>query len=370
MILNARGWARRRSEDASRTPASPRPHRPRAPILETLESRRLLSAYLGPSAKLSVTTSAGAFLIQVTGPGAVKVQPAGHGMIDLTAYGTTTASTITITQTQQRFHFPNQLLAIQTFTVRSRQLSGLVATPAQLDGRMTPLTNSMNNLDIGGLGPKAQVNIAGGLGELSASSIILGPNGYVSIAQGINAVAPPPGQSGSFTLGAVTIGTMDLSGGQFAIGADSTLPITVQGNLTVGQGGEFSIGRDEVGSITVGGSLVVDSGGQFVVGRNLNNLTVGGNLIVGPSGSGIAANGALNGLTVKGYFMGQGGTANPSAIDLGVGLNLSGLTIQSGVTGLGGLINANIRAGGNVSGVDIIYGAYKSTIRANASMST
>jgi hypothetical protein len=51
-------------------------------------------------------------------------------------------------------------------------------------------------------------------------------------------------------------------------------------------------------------------------------------------------------------------------------LNLSGLTILSGVTGQGGLIGANIRAGGSVSGVDIPYGTYKSTIKSNASMAT
>jgi hypothetical protein len=370
MILNALGWARTRSVDARSTPVWPRPNRSRTPLLEPLESRRLLSQYLGPSTKLPLTTSAGEFLIQVSGPGAVRVQPAGDGMLDLTAYGTTAASTVTITQTQQRYHFPSQLLAIRNFVVRSRQLGGLVATPALFDGRMTTVTNFVNNLDVGALGPLARVDIADGLGELTASSVVLGPLGSVSIAEGINAPSPTPGPSGSYTLGAVTINTLSLSGGQFAIGADSTLPITIQGNFTISQDGQFSIGRDEDGGLTVGGSLVVESGGQFLVGRNLNDVTVGGNLIIGPGGSGIAVNGALDGLTVNGYFQGQGGTANPSAIDLGVGLNLSALTILSGVTGQGGLINANIHAGGSVSGVDIPYGIYKSTIQANSSMTT
>jgi hypothetical protein len=338
-------------------------------MLETLESRRLL-AYLGPSTKLPVTTSAGEFLIQVTGPGAVSVQPAGNGAISLKAYGTTAASIITITQTQQRYHFPNQLLEIQGFIVRSRQLGGLSASPAELDGRMTTLTNSMNNFDVGGLGPNARIDIVGGLGEMNATSIDLGSRGFVSIGEGINVHPRGPVRSTSYTLGTVSIGTMSLNGGQFAIGSDAAQPITIQGNLTVSQGGQFSIGRDETGSLAVGGSLELDSGGQLLVGRNLNNLTVGGNLIIGPGGSGIAVNGALNGLTVNGYFQGQGGTANPSAIDLGVGLNISGLTILSGVTGKGGLIGANIRAGGSISGVSIPYGTYQSTIQANASMPT
>ena len=83
------------------------------------------------------------------------------------------------------------------------------------------------------------------------------------------------------------------------------------------------------------------------------------------SDSGIAVNGALNGLTVNGYFQGQAGTANPSVIDLGVGLNLNNLTILGGVPGQGGLINANIRAGGSISNVNIAYGSINSTIQPN-----
>jgi hypothetical protein len=368
MILNTRGRTRTRSGYSSGTPASPRLNRSRAPILEALESRRLL-AYLGPSTKLPVTTSTGEYLIQVAGPGAVSVQPAGQGTINLTVYGTTTASTITITQIQPRYHIPGQFLVIRHLFVRTRQLGGLTATPMELDGRMTPLTNSMNNLDVGELGPDARVDLVGGLDELSATSVVLGPLGSVSIGQGINTASPTPVQSASFTLGTVTFGTMSLNGGRFAIGADTTQPITVQGNLTVSQSGQFLIGRDEAGSLTVGGSLAVDSGGQFLVGRNLDDLTVSGNLIIGPA-SGIAVEGEVNDLTVNGYFQGQGGTTNPSAIDLGVGLNISGLTILSGVPGQGGLINANIRAGGSIGGVDIPYGAYKSTIQSSTSMAT
>jgi len=40
------------------------------------------------------------------------------------------------------------------------------------------------------------------------------------------------------------------------------------------------------------------------------------------------------------------------------------------VAGQGGLINANIRAGGSVSGVDIPYGTFKSTIRSKTAMPT
>ena len=84
----------------------------------------------------------------------VKAHPAVHGAIDLTAYGTTADTTITITQTKPRYHFPNQLLMIHNLAVRSGQLGGLEALPIELNGRMTPMTNSVNTLDIGPQGPR------------------------------------------------------------------------------------------------------------------------------------------------------------------------------------------------------------------------
>ncbi len=370
MIPDTRRWAAFRYADSRHAHASMRRSRFTTPALECLESRRLLSLYTGASANLPVVATAGAFLVQVSGPGVVKAHPAAHGTIDLTAYGTTADSTITITQTKPRYHFANQLLMIHDLVVRSGQLGGLDALPAELNGRMTPLTNSVNNFDIGALGPRAQVTIDGSLGEMTVSAIDLGPTGRVSIAQGINAATPTPNQSGLLTLGAVTIGTMTLDGGRFVIGGDAALPTTIQGNMTVSQDGQFSIGRDEESSFTIEGSLLLASGGQFLVGRNLNNLTVDGNVIVSPSSSGIAVDGALNGLTVDGYVQGQGGTSAPSAVDLGVGLNLTSLIILGGISGQGGLINANIRAGGTVSGVDIAYGTSNSTIQSNTSMTT
>ncbi len=361
-----------RIADSARGATSLRRGRSAVPVVEAMESRRLLSVYAGPSAHLPVVSRGGAFLVQVSdGPGVVKVSPATNGAVDLTAYGTTAATTITITQTQPRFHFANQLLAIQNLVIRSGQLGGLSATAAELTGKMTPLTNSVNNFDIGALGARAQVNIAGSVGEMTVSNIDLGPTGRVLIADGLNNSETTPSQSGSSTtLGVVSIGTLSLDGGRFAIGGDSTLPITIQGDLSISQDGLLSIGRDEDSTFTVDGAILLNSGGQMLVGRNLNDLTVVGNVIVNPSGSGIAVDGALNSLTVDGFFQGHGGTSNPSAIDLGVGLNLSGLTILGAVSGQGGLIDANIRAGGSVSGVDVAYGSYNSTIQSNASMAT
>jgi hypothetical protein len=319
-----------------------------------MEDRRLLSFFSGPTAIRPLIAPAGAFLVQVSGPGVVKVHPTAGGAIDLTAYGTNTDSTITITQTKPRLHFANQLLAIHSLVVRSGQLGGLEASVAALTGRMTPLTDSINILDLGAFEPKAQLDIAGSVGAMSVSSINLGPTGHVEISGDLNTFR----QSGPMTIGAMT-----LDGGRFEVGRDSLEAIAVAGDLSVTHDGLFAIGRDQDGSFTIDGSLLAESGGQILIGRNLGDLTVNGNLIVSPSGSGIAVDGALNGLTVNGYFQGQGGTSAPTAIDLGVSLNLTSLVILGGISGQGGLINANIRAGGSISGLDIAYGTVNSTIR-------
>ena len=196
---------------------------------------------------------------------------------------------------------------------------------------------------------------------MSVSTIDLGPTGHVEITGDLNSFA----QTGPMTIGAVT-----LDGGRFTVGRDSLESIAISGDLTISQDGQLAIGRDQNGTFTVNGSVLLSTGGQLIVGRNLGDLSVNGNLIVGPSGSGIAVDGALNGLTIDGYFQGQGGTSTPSAIDLGVGLNLTSSSILGGVSGQGGLIHANIRAGGSISGVDIAYGTYQSTIQANSSMPT
>jgi hypothetical protein len=331
--------------------------------VECLEGRALLSFYTGPSANRPVHSSAGAFFVQVNGPGVVNVHPAGKGAINLIAYGTTPATTLTITQVRPRWHFPNQLLPINALIVRSGQLGGLDAPSAELTGQMSPLIGSVSSLDLGAIGPAARVDINGDLGALNVSSVDLGPTGHVEIAGDLGSSASSTSSSGLSTLGAMMVGSMNLDRGRFLVGRDALAPITIQRDLTITQDGSLSIGRDLAGSLTVGGSLILANGGQIVVGRNLDNLAVNGNLRVSPGGSGIAVGGALNGLTVNGYFQGQGGTAAPSAIDLGVGLNLSGLTILGGLSGQGGLINANIRAGGSVSQVDIVYGTVNSTIR-------
>ncbi len=362
------GWNRvRRCEGLAHwlrlvRPESRSRNRRGVPAIEPLERRQLLSFYTGPSANRPVLASGGAFLVQVEGTGVVKVHPAGHGAIELVAFGTDTSSTITITQVQPRWHAANRLLAIQKLIVVSGQLGSLDAAPAKLTGKMAPLTEPMTTFDLGALGPDAQVDINGGVENFDVTTVDLGPTGHVALMAG----SGTSGASASFA-----VGTMTLDGGQFTIGGDADAALSIQGGLTASHDGEFSVGRDVLAGLTVGGSVELDTGGQISIGRNVNGLSINGNLIVSPaspgvpSGSGISVGGALNDFVVGGYFQGQGGTATPTAFDLGVGLDLTGLDIQGGISGVGGLVNANIRAGSAITSENIPYGSVNSTIQPN-----
>jgi hypothetical protein len=337
-----------------------------APAIEALEGRRLLSAYTGPSAVRNILSSGGVFRIEVEqGPGVFKVHPAGKGAIDLTAYGTNADTTLSISQVRPRYHFPSQLLSIHTLTVTSGELGGLDASAAKLTGIMTPLMNTMQSLTLGELGPGARVEVDGSVGVMAVSTINLGPTGLVSISGGLNTAEPTGSTSTASLIGVMTIGSLNLDGGRFLIGQDSLAPISILDNMTISHDGLFSVGRDLDDSLTVNGNLELDSGGQLMVGRNLSELTVNGNVIVNPSGSGIVVNGVLGDMVVEGLFQGQGGTAAPTFFDLGVGLTINGLSILGGNTAQDSLINANIRAGGSISGVDIAYGTVNSTIQPN-----
>jgi hypothetical protein len=338
------------------------------PALERLESRQLLSVFTGPSRVRSVQSSGGTFLIQVSGPGVIKENSAGRSGIDLSAFGTTSATTINISQVRPRWHFPSQYLVLNKVRITSGQLGGLDAGFSELNGKMTPLNSSLSTLELGSIGPKAQIDIDGSVGTMTVSQVNLGPTGHVVISGQLNSADSTNSTSSSGLTdltGLMTIGTFTIDGGQFVIGEDSMAPIAVTGNMNISHDGLFSVGRDLDDSLSVNGNLVLGTGGQIFVGRNLDDLTVNGNVIVNPSGSGIVVNGALGDLSVSGIFQGQGGTSTPTLFDLGVGLSISGLTIRGGTTSQDGLINANIRAGGSITGVDITYGSVNSTIQPN-----
>jgi hypothetical protein len=359
MIVLARPSGRRPSGNAPRREQAERrrgDRRRSMPALEALENRELLSFYTGPARVRPVLAAQGAFLIQVAGPGAVEVHPASGGGIDLKIFGTSTSSTVTISLEQPRPHFSTGLLPINQLVVTSGQLGSLEAPDVDLTGKMSALSGSMSTLELGGVGPKAQVDVSGGVGTLDIQTVNLGPTGHVAITNDL---------SGGEADSAITIGTMNLNGGLFEIGPDADGTLSILGSVGIHHNGLLFITRDLGGTSTIGGSVTLDTGGQIRVGRNLSDLTITGDLVVSPLGSGISVGGALNDLTINGYFQGQGGTSAPTAFDLGVGLNLTGLSILGGVTGVAGLINANIRAGGSITGVNIPYGISNSTIQPN-----
>ena len=218
----------------------------------------------------------------------------------------------------------------------------------------------MNTLEIGTIGPEAQVDVNGSVGTMSVSSIDLGPTGHVAITGDVNTIA----QSGPMTIGAVTI-----DGGRFSIGRDSLASIAINGDVSISKDGKLSIGRDQDGTFTVTARWCSARGAarhrpQPAAWRSRATSSSS------RAAAGSPIDGALQSLTVAGYVEGQGGTSAPAAVDLGVGLNLSNLTILGGISGQGGLINANVRAGGTVTGVSIAYGTFNSTIQSNAAMPT
>ena len=154
------------------------------PAMEDLEGRRLLSLYSGPSAIRPVFSSAGVFLIDVGGPGVVKVHPAGHGAIDLSAFGTTADSTISVTLVRPRWHFASHFLPIHNVIVKSGQLGSLDAPQVKLTGTMTPLNNSVIDLTLGGLGPGARLDVNGSVGDMTVATVDLGPTGHVVVSGG------------------------------------------------------------------------------------------------------------------------------------------------------------------------------------------
>ncbi len=326
-----------------------------APVLEGLEDRRMLSAYTGPSIGRTIRSVGGVFRIQVVGQGVLKVHSGGgQGAIDLSLFGTSSDSTVNITQVKPPLHSPSRYLVLNKVTVATHQLGGLDAPEVELNGTITEFNNSVNTLAFGSIGPDTQLDVNGDVGTLSAGQVNLGPTGHIIISGRLNTTN---------LTDSLTIGGFTIDGGRFVIGQDSMAPIEVTGNFTISQDGLFSIGRDQDAGISVNGNLELDSGGQLFVGRNLSSLNIGGNLIVNPSGSGIVVNGQLGGLTVAGYAQGQGGTSAPTVFDVGVGLNLTGLTIEGATTSQAGLLNTNIRAGGTISGINIPYNQVNSTIQ-------
>src|SRR5262249_2820477 len=119
---------RRAGRIAARYSRSPRTRKAvAAPVLEPLETRQLLSYYTGFSSVRNILPPSGIYNLQISGPGILKTSAVPGGSVDLKVLGTSTASTLTVTQVRPRFHAPNQLLSIRNLAIRSGQIGSIIA---------------------------------------------------------------------------------------------------------------------------------------------------------------------------------------------------------------------------------------------------
>ncbi len=241
-----------------------------APAVESLEGRHLLSTFTGFTHVRNILTPAGIFFLQVTGPGVLKASPAGHGAINLNVLGTTTNSSLSITQVQPRFHVVNTLLVIQNLTIKSGQIGNIQASAAELNGPMTlpmtPLTTSINTLQFGALGPNAQIDVNGSVGSMSVQNVNLGPSGHVVIADDLNSLT--------------VTGNLLVNPGSTGIVVGGNLNgLTVNG-IFQGQGTsaiDLSVGLDLTNFTVLGGSIL--GGGSNLGGVRSANISVGKDIV-------------------------------------------------------------------------------------------
>ena len=276
MIGDARGRSWRSIPAASRSARVRRTST--APAVESLEGRQLLSTFTGFTHVRNILTPAGIFSLQVTGPGVLKASPAGHGAINLNVLGTTTNSSLSITQVKPRFHVVNNLLVIQNLTIKSGQIGNIQASPAELDGPMTlpmtPLTTSINTLQFGALGPNAQIDVNGDVGSMSVQNVNLGPSGQVVIAGNLNSLTV----SGIFQGQGTS--AIDLS-----VGLNLTNFTVLGGSSNLGgvRSANIAVGKDIVGlNIQHGIFNSLITAGVLIDGSPQNSSS-GGN--IGPDGS-------------------------------------------------------------------------------------
>jgi hypothetical protein len=294
------------------------------------------------------------YTIAVDGPGFVKAHPGGRGLFNVSLFGTTPQSQVTVTLTQSRPRFSDSHLPIGRLTVRSRQLGSFRAlNAADLVGRMTPLRGPVNALQFNALGPAARIDVQGNLGSLDVSQgINLGPAGMVHV---------------SGDVGTVTVGEgLSLDGGRVVFDRDVTGSITVGGDVGLSNDALLVVGRDLRGAVTAGGDVTLGAGSAIVVNRDLAALNVGGNLSTAGGGQ-VRVGGNLNTLAVTGVFRGANtGTTSrgPVERDLFVGLNLGLFRVLGGGLNQSGVNQVDVEVAKNIQGIDVPHGIFNSFITA------
>ncbi len=372
-----------------------------APAVESLEGRQLLSTFAGFSyvhniqtptgINHNIQTPTGIFSLQVTGPGVLKARPAGHGAINLNVLGTTTNSSLSITQVQPRFHVVNTLLVIQNLTIKSGQIGNIQASAAELNGPMTlpmtPLTTSINTLQFGALGPNAQIDVNGSVGSMSVQNVNLGPSGHVVIADDLNSLTVTgnllvnPGSTGIVVggnLNGLTVNGIFQGQGTSAIdlsvGLDLTNFTVLSGSSNLGsvRSANISVGKDIVGlDIQHGIFNSLITAGVLIDGSPQNSSS-GGN--IGPDGSdAIFDSQLLAGVQIKNLLINGDVTSdyvtNPKPNPTGYPTRIvAGEVLEDRAPGRdpqGGFPQGTFTSGGNIDNFQILGALIDSVVAAS-----
>jgi hypothetical protein len=261
------------------------------PEAEQCEDRLLLSA-IRPHPFTDLRLNGGLFEIAINGRGAVKTHKIGHGLVDVGLFGTTQDSQVTISLLATGSRTTTPHLRIHALFVPSGQLGSIQGlTTTDLEGTVSPLQGPVSALQLNSVGPAAQVDIQGNLGQLVVNqNATIGSAGHITVSNDL---------TGSSSI----LGGLTIDGGKLAIGRDVAGTLAIGGNLNVVDGGQLQVGRD-IGAISAGGfkvtgNLVLASNGQIAAGRDINSFTVTGTVDRTPGGS-ISAGGTRKNLTVNG----------------------------------------------------------------------
>ena len=309
--------------------------------VEPLEGRRLLSA------SRSIVSGGALYDVTLDGPGALLIAPNRDG-VDLGLFGTTDASTLSVTLARTSAHYDGNALGLGRVIVRTGELGAIdAADGARLTGTVSPLRSDVSRIAVAGIDPEARLQINGDLGTLEVRhNVTLGPSGLIQVNGDV---------TGPIAIG----GDVALTGGHFLVGRDVTGPVTIGGNLTLDAAGAMAVGRDLSGGVAIDGNLTAGPLSGLATGRDLGALTVAGNLDLSAGGS-VLVGGDLGSLDVTGTAVGD----YVDDGDVSVGLTIGSLTVAGGGANVPSIRGLDVVAGKNIQGLNVAHGIFESRIAA------
>lgn len=240
------------------------------PVFEALERREVLSRTLPiplvPPGVRMVQTGSALYEVRLSGPGSMRVRPMGGGQFGVDLFGTTDASALSVSRTKVRPHVRIGSLSLGRIDVKSGHLGTIQAPVATLQGTFDTVDGSMRAIALGGIGPRARVDVAGDVGSLDVGTIQLGPSGVLHVGG---------------SLGNWTSGLVELNGGRARVDGDVVwgrfggLALKDQSKLVLG--GSF-------GSLRVLDNAVVMGGSLLEIGGSLGGMEVDQTLLIAGTG--------------------------------------------------------------------------------------